>query len=45
LDGSVQFVQSVSAFQYIAAGNLTTGENTASHEEYDAVLGYLENGN
>jgi len=45
LDGSVQFVQSVSAFQYIAAGDLTTGENTPSHEQYETVLSYLENGN
>jgi len=45
MDGSVQFVQSVLAFNYIAAGSLTTSEGTTSYKEYDTVLGYLENGN
>jgi prepilin-type N-terminal cleavage/methylation domain-containing protein len=45
MDGSVQFVQSVLAFNYIAAGSLTTSEGITSYIEYNTVFGYLENGN
>jgi len=44
-DGSVQFVQSINAFNFIASGQLTTAETTTSHEQYDQVFNWLENGN
>ena len=44
-DGSVKFVQSVSAFNFVSAGQLTTAENTASYVEYDQLFNWLENGN
>jgi hypothetical protein len=44
-DGSVQFVQSVSAFQFITGGTLVTDETTPSHEQYDQIFNWLENGN
>ena len=43
-DGSVQFVQSVQAFNYIAQGLLVTAETTASAEDYAQVYYWLENG-
>jgi len=42
-DGSVQFIQNVTAFQYIAGGNLTTAETQTSALEYDSVFNFLEN--
>ena len=45
MDGSVQFVQSVSAFNYIAAGKLISGESVASAQSYAMVYGWLESGN
>jgi hypothetical protein len=49
-DGSVQFVQSVSAFQCIAGnpqygGPLNTAETPASAEQYGQLYSWLENGN
>jgi prepilin-type N-terminal cleavage/methylation domain-containing protein len=44
-DGSVQFVQSVSAFNYIAQGLLVTAESTASAGDYAQLYSWLENGN
>jgi len=40
-DGSVKFVQSVSAFNMVASGGLSVTVNT----EYDQFLNFLENGN
>jgi hypothetical protein len=49
-DGSVQFVQSVSAFNYIAQAAtdtppFTTAESTLSAEQYAQIYSWLENGN
>jgi len=44
-DGSVQFIQSVPAFGFISAGQLTTGENNTSRQEYDQVFNWLETSN
>jgi prepilin-type N-terminal cleavage/methylation domain-containing protein len=44
-DGSVQFVQSVSAFNYIGQGQLLTTETALSAEDYAQVYNWLENGN
>ena len=43
-DGSVQFVQSVPAFQFISSGALITDETTPSHEQYNQLFNWLENG-
>ncbi len=43
-DGSVQFVQSVSAFKMVAQGNLPTQETSASNQAYDQFFNHLENG-
>ena len=45
VDGSVQFVQSVSAFNFICSGVLLTDESQQSHEQYDQLFNWLENGN
>ena len=45
MDGSVQFIQSMPAFSYIAAGNLTTAPSTTSFVEYETVFDWLENNN
>jgi prepilin-type N-terminal cleavage/methylation domain-containing protein len=45
VDGSVQFVQSVPAFQYITGGTLVTDEGAASHQEYDLLFNWLETAN
>jgi prepilin-type N-terminal cleavage/methylation domain-containing protein len=42
-DGSVQFIQSVPAFQFISGGNLTTAESQQSALEYDSIFNFLEN--
>jgi hypothetical protein len=47
-DGSVQFVQSVPAFNYIAnaaTDQFTTAESVASAEDYAQLYSWLENGN
>jgi hypothetical protein len=47
-DGSVQFVQSVSAFNYVAQAakdGFVTAETTASAEDYAQLYTWLENGN
>ena len=46
-DGSVQFVQSVSAFQFICGNNggpLVTDETANSAQQYDQLFNWLENG-
>jgi prepilin-type N-terminal cleavage/methylation domain-containing protein len=43
-DGSVQFVQSVPAFNFVAQGIVTT-ETAASAEQYAQIYYWLENGN
>jgi prepilin-type N-terminal cleavage/methylation domain-containing protein len=43
-DGSVQFVQSVPAFNYISQGNLVSAESEQSYDGYDQVFNWLENG-
>jgi prepilin-type N-terminal cleavage/methylation domain-containing protein len=46
-DGSVQFVQSVSAFQFICGnigGPLVTDESANSAQQYNQVFNWLENG-
>jgi prepilin-type N-terminal cleavage/methylation domain-containing protein len=43
-DGSVQFVQSVTAFNFITTGKLITDETAPSHQEYDLIFNWLENG-
>jgi prepilin-type N-terminal cleavage/methylation domain-containing protein len=43
-DGSVQFVQSVPAFQFISGGTLVVnGEDTPTAEQYDQIINWLEN--
>jgi prepilin-type processing-associated H-X9-DG protein len=44
-DGSVQFVQSVSAFNMVSQGKLPTTDTAASNQAYDQFFNYLENGN
>jgi prepilin-type N-terminal cleavage/methylation domain-containing protein len=45
-DGSLQFVQSVSAFKFITtAPGLVTDESGTSHQEYDQMFNWLETGN
>jgi prepilin-type N-terminal cleavage/methylation domain-containing protein len=44
-DGSVKFVQSPSAFNLVASGNLPTQETSASNDAYDQFFNFLENGN
>jgi hypothetical protein len=51
-DGSVQFVQSVPAFQFISTGQLPgSGPNSPNNEgapvpqKYDEIYSWLENGN
>jgi prepilin-type N-terminal cleavage/methylation domain-containing protein len=44
-DGSVQFVQSVSAYNMVANGLLPTTESTGSNVAYDQLFNFLENGN
>jgi prepilin-type N-terminal cleavage/methylation domain-containing protein len=45
MDGSVKYVISPLTFNFIAGGNLITDESTASHEMYDQIFNWLENGN
>jgi prepilin-type N-terminal cleavage/methylation domain-containing protein len=45
MDGSVKYVQSTPAFTFIASGQLLTDESTASHEMYNQIFNWLENGN
>ncbi len=42
-DGSVQFVQSIPAFQFISSGQLITDESATSHQQYDQLFNWLEN--
>jgi hypothetical protein len=45
-DGSSQFVQSKTAFSFLTSGSgLLTDESGTSHEQYDMMFNYLENGN
>jgi prepilin-type N-terminal cleavage/methylation domain-containing protein len=44
-DGSVQFVQSVSAFNFISQGQLVTTETSASAIQYAQLYTWLESGN
>jgi prepilin-type N-terminal cleavage/methylation domain-containing protein len=44
-DGSVKFVQSGPAFDFIAAGKLTSALGTVSGGQYDQLYNWLENGN
>lgn len=44
-DGSVKFVESVSAFNMVASGNLPTQETAVSNDAYNQFFNYLENGN
>ncbi len=43
-DGSVKFVQSKAAFEFLCTGVLKTEETTASNEQYDQLFNWLENG-
>jgi prepilin-type N-terminal cleavage/methylation domain-containing protein len=43
-DGSVQFVQNPTAFKFITSGYLLTDETQVSHQEYDLIFNWLENG-
>jgi prepilin-type N-terminal cleavage/methylation domain-containing protein len=45
MDGSVQFVQSVPAFNYISQGLLVTAESIPSNESYAQLYTWLESGN
>jgi prepilin-type N-terminal cleavage/methylation domain-containing protein/prepilin-type processing-associated H-X9-DG protein len=45
LDGSVNFVQSVSAFQMVSQGLLPTAETGPSNLAYDQFFNFLENAN
>jgi prepilin-type processing-associated H-X9-DG protein len=45
LDGSVNFVQSISAFQMVSQGLLPTTESAASNLAYDQFYNFLENAN
>ena len=44
-DGSVSFVQSISAFQMVSQGLLPTTESTGSNLAYDQFFDFLENAN
>jgi len=44
-DGSVQFIQSVPAFQFISSGALITDETQPSRNQYCQIFNWLENGN
>jgi prepilin-type N-terminal cleavage/methylation domain-containing protein len=44
LDGSVQFVQSKLAFQFVASGQLVTAQTTTSAQQYDQIYSWLEDG-
>jgi len=44
-DGSVQFVESVSAFKLVTGGNFTTDESSGSLENYCQFFNDLESGN
>jgi prepilin-type N-terminal cleavage/methylation domain-containing protein len=44
-DGAVNFVQSVTAFNMVAQGQLPTVETAGSNLAYDQFFNYLENGN
>ncbi len=44
-DGSVQFIENVPVFRFIAGGNLTTAESAQSAMEYDSIFNFLENSN
>jgi hypothetical protein len=41
-DGSVKFIQSVPAFNYVASGQLITTETTASYITYAQIYTWLE---
>jgi prepilin-type N-terminal cleavage/methylation domain-containing protein len=43
-DGSVQFVQTPNAFNFVTTGKLITDETQPSHEEYDLIFNWLETG-
>jgi prepilin-type processing-associated H-X9-DG protein len=43
-DGSVKFVQSMSAFEFVTKGQLTSNADTASYIGYDHVFDWLETG-
>jgi hypothetical protein len=43
-DGSVRFVQSVDAFNFVSSGQLITDETTASRIQYNQIFNELENG-
>jgi len=45
IDGSVKFVQSAPAFEFIAEGKLVTEQTTISYAQYDQLFNWLENGN
>jgi prepilin-type N-terminal cleavage/methylation domain-containing protein len=48
-DGSVQFVQSVTTFQYVSSGKLASAdsadETQTANEQFDQIFNWLENGN
>jgi prepilin-type N-terminal cleavage/methylation domain-containing protein len=44
-DGSVQYVQSVAAFQLVTSGSFTTTESTTSLGNYDTFMNDIENPN
>jgi prepilin-type N-terminal cleavage/methylation domain-containing protein/prepilin-type processing-associated H-X9-DG protein len=44
-DGSVKFVQSMPAFEFVTTGRLTSNMDTASYIGYDHVFDWLETGN
>jgi prepilin-type N-terminal cleavage/methylation domain-containing protein/prepilin-type processing-associated H-X9-DG protein len=44
VDGSVKFVQSGPAFDFVAAGNLTSDAGTISGGQYDQLYNWLESG-
>lgn len=44
-DGSVEFVQSVTAFNMVAHGGVTVVESAAGNAQYDLFFNYLENAN
>jgi prepilin-type N-terminal cleavage/methylation domain-containing protein len=45
MDGSVQFVQSILAYNLVSSGQLVTAQSTQSNAQYDQVYNWLENGN
>ena len=44
-DGSVNFVQSVTAFNMVANGGVTVADTGAANAQYDLFFNYLENNN